>query len=120
MNTHGIRWKNFYRSLDKKGGNRYEAKCGFCLVTFEGRPGRLHNHVLRCAQWPMLEKTLYIQKASKDVAKNVQTKRPREEVGSVNAPQQQSILGWPFRSLVTGTLLLRHLKLILPILAVLC
>ena len=82
-----MRWKNLYRSLDKKGGNRYEAKCGFCLVTVEGRPDRLHNHVLRCAQWPMLEKTLYIQEASKDVAKNVQTKRPREEVGSVNAPQ---------------------------------
>ena len=42
----------------------------------------------------MLEKTLYIQEASKDLAKNVQTKRPREEAGSVNAPQQQSILGW--------------------------
>lgn len=58
------------------------------------RHDRFHNHVLCCAHWPMLEKTLYIEEASKDLAKNVQTKRPREEVGSVNAPQQQSILSW--------------------------
>ncbi|CAG8692009.1 3622_t:CDS:2, partial [Cetraspora pellucida] len=60
--SQGHRWTSFYRSVDKKLGNRYTAKCKYCLTDLEGKPERLHQHVLKCFSWPVSEKTKYLQK----------------------------------------------------------
>lgn len=97
LSTQGVRWKNFYRSLDKATGNRYNAKCGFCLADVEGRPERLHNHVLSCSSWPIVEKTSYINEATKDSEKCINKKKRTREVVEIDPTPlsvQQSLLGW--------------------------
>ncbi|CAG8456920.1 4443_t:CDS:2 [Scutellospora calospora] len=49
-----------------RAGNRYTAKCKHCLVELSGKPDRLHQHVLQCNNWPVSEKTSYIQKISEE------------------------------------------------------
>ena len=64
--TQGKRWTGFYRSETKKAGNRYIAKCRYCLIELSGKPEKLHNHVLRCSDWKPTEKAKYIQEVKEE------------------------------------------------------
>ncbi|KAF6134636.1 hypothetical protein GIB67_002037 [Kingdonia uniflora] len=61
LTAQGARWTNFYRSVDKGTGNRYSAKCGFCLCSVPGRPDKLQDHVISCRSWPIVEKNKYLE-----------------------------------------------------------
>src|SRR5260363_371971 len=61
----GQRWTGFWHSDEKKTGNRYTAKCKYCLVELKGKPDRLHQHVTRCKSWPVTERANYLKEASK-------------------------------------------------------
>ena len=63
--TQGKRWTGFYRSETKKAGNRYIAKCRYCLIELSGKPEKLHNHVLRCSDWKPTEKLNIFKKLKK-------------------------------------------------------
>ncbi|CAG8742634.1 16565_t:CDS:2, partial [Cetraspora pellucida] len=66
LSTQGKRWTGFYRSVEKGRGNRYIAKCKYCLSEFSGKTDRLHQHVLRCSDWLSTEKSAYLQKVSEE------------------------------------------------------
>ncbi|CAG8576685.1 2182_t:CDS:1, partial [Scutellospora calospora] len=64
--TQSQRWYSFYRSEIKGAGNRYTAKCKYCLCELSGKSERLHRHVLRCSDYPVAEKTIYLQKITEE------------------------------------------------------
>ncbi|CAG8715467.1 41904_t:CDS:2, partial [Gigaspora margarita] len=47
LSTQGQRWSGFYQSELKKGGNRYMAKCKFCLIEFSDKPEKLHLYITK-------------------------------------------------------------------------
>ncbi|CAG8661079.1 16171_t:CDS:2 [Cetraspora pellucida] len=64
--TQSQRWYSFYRSEIKGAGNRYTAKCKYCLRELSGKPERLHRRVLQCSDYPVAEKTIYLQKITEE------------------------------------------------------
>ncbi|CAG8470626.1 2523_t:CDS:2 [Cetraspora pellucida] len=66
LQTQGKRWTGFYHSQTKKAGNRYAAKCSYCLIELVDKPERLHQHVLHCSDWPLSERTKYLQKITSE------------------------------------------------------
>ena len=128
--TQGYRWNGFYRSEMKRtgSGNRYTAKCKHCLVELSGKPDRLHQHVLRCNDWPASEKTAYIQKISEEThasrkrtcdndntsveQTNEQVNDDTEQWSSTSKPHQENILSWCTRTLSQAQLEYFHQKLL--------
>ncbi|CAG8487270.1 10683_t:CDS:2, partial [Scutellospora calospora] len=47
-------------------GNRYTAKYYYCLIELSSKPHKLHNHVLRCSDWPASKKNKYLQKINEE------------------------------------------------------
>ncbi|CAG8697326.1 1346_t:CDS:1, partial [Ambispora leptoticha] len=107
LSTQGLRWIGFFRSENKRGGNRYTAKCKYCLTELNGKPEKLHQHVLRCNDWPILEKTNYLHKVGEESSSS--RKRTHDEDTSVNPtiqddenvsessmshPHQETIVKW--------------------------
>ncbi|CAG8786850.1 2768_t:CDS:2, partial [Cetraspora pellucida] len=81
-------------------GNRYLAKCIYCQSELPGRPEKLHNHVLKCGNWPVAEKTNYIKNATSYVpSTHKKIKVNDEETASDNPSssalrRQESIMNW--------------------------
>ncbi|CAG8545044.1 5471_t:CDS:2 [Ambispora leptoticha] len=91
---------------EKKTGNRYVAKCKYCLLEQEGKLERLHQHVLRCNSWPVSEKTSYLQKATeKTTLAHKRNKSSQEELIETTSElaepsvRQKSILNWCTKSI---------------------
>ncbi|CAG8441495.1 5717_t:CDS:2 [Cetraspora pellucida] len=106
LSTQGQRWSGFYRSEQKKKGNRYDAKCKYCLIELTGKPEKLHQHVLRCSNWPASEKTAYLQK----IADENPTSQDCED--TYQSPTQGTILDWYSRPLSQNQSEKLHQKLL--------
>ncbi|CAG8718780.1 530_t:CDS:1, partial [Cetraspora pellucida] len=109
LSTQDQRWSGFFRSELKKGGNRYMAKYKFCLSEFSDKPERLHQHVLKCSDWPPLGKATYLSKISNESPTSHKRTHEEEEEDistehngtqqSFESPRQSTILNWYNRPL---------------------
>src|SRR6185437_1720424 len=81
--TQGLRWSGFFRSENKVGGNRYTAKCKYCLVELSGKPEKLHQHVTRCKDWNINEKTTYLHNVAEESSSSRKRNRDEDDI-SVN------------------------------------
>lgn len=87
--SQGHRWSGFWRSIDKKTGNRYTAKCKYCLSELEGKPDKLHQHVTKCNSWPTTQKTNYLKEASKETIPERKRIRHGQEVTTSEDDQEE-------------------------------
>lgn len=113
LSNQGVRWKNFYRSVNKVpgNGNRYNAKCGFCLEGMEGKPDTLHKHVMSCKRWPVAPKTSYLVEATKEIT-NCGRKRTRAvaEIQSVSSAPVSSTIQQSIHNFVSRPLSSRKIS----------
>ncbi|CAG8615562.1 224_t:CDS:1 [Cetraspora pellucida] len=98
----GHRWTGFWRSVEKKTGNKYIAKCKYCIFELEGKPDRLYQHVLKCNSWPVSQKADYLKEAFEQTipehkrVKHDQDEDNQEELllsrSTIQPAKQESIL----------------------------
>ncbi|CAG8448340.1 13750_t:CDS:2, partial [Cetraspora pellucida] len=110
----------------KKTGNRYAAKCKYCLIELESKPERLHNHVLKCNSWPVSEKASYFKKATEHtppIRKRIKPTQDQESIetiaesaesakSAISPTKQESILNWCSKPLPSTQFEKLHSKLL--------